>query len=83
MNGVVELLAEAFLATFFKAAPRCCDNSVGVTAIGCSGDLWCNWGSFFGSCHLQEIAADKASGVRVELQGSNLQRLTGWVPGPK
>lgn len=32
---------------------------------------------------LKEIERDKASGVTVHVNDSNLQKLTGFVPGPK
>ncbi|KAL6751694.1 ubiquitin conjugating enzyme [Haematococcus lacustris] len=35
------------------------------------------------SKELKEIEKDKASGVRVALKSGSLQKLTGWVPGPK
>ncbi len=33
--------------------------------------------------HLQEISKDVASGVEVQLRGSGLNKLVGFVPGPK
>mmetsp|Transcript_9097 Transcript_9097/g.15856 ORF Transcript_9097/g.15856 Transcript_9097/m.15856 type:complete len:191 (+) Transcript_9097:137-709(+) len=35
------------------------------------------------SKELKEIERDQGSGVRIEVLGNNLQRLRGWVPGPK